>query len=64
MSKILIIDDDPDYAESLKIMLETRSHHVMWASDSIEGMEMIKSGSPDLIILDIMMATILYKTVR
>ena len=57
MSKILIIDDDCDYAESLKTVLEARSHHVMWAPDSVTGMEMIESSLPDLIILDIMMST-------
>jgi CheY-like chemotaxis protein len=57
MSKILIIDDDRDYAESLKSLLEVRSYHVMWAPDSVAGMEMIGSDLPDLIILDIMMST-------
>ncbi|MFC1712536.1 PleD family two-component system response regulator [Candidatus Poribacteria bacterium] len=57
MSKILIIDDDSDYAEALKIVLKARSHHVMWAPDSAMGLEMIRSNPPDLIILDIMMST-------
>jgi len=58
MPKILIIDDDRDYAESLKSVLEARSYHVMWAPDSVAGMNMIRSDLPDLIILDIMMSTI------
>jgi len=58
MSKILIIDDDHDYAESLKSMLEARSYHVTWAPDSVAAMKMIRSDLPDLIILDIMMSTI------
>ncbi len=57
MSKILIIDDDFDYAESLKSILEARSYHVTWAPDSVTGMKMIRSDRPDLIILDIMMST-------
>ena len=57
MSKILIIDDDSDYAEALKIALEAQSYHVTWAPDSVVGMEMIKSDPPDVIILDIMMST-------
>jgi DNA-binding response OmpR family regulator len=55
--KILIIDDDVDYAESLKSVLEARAHHVMWAPDSGAGMKVIASTPPDLIILDIMMST-------
>jgi len=57
MSNILIIDDDSDYAESLESVLEVRSHQVTWAPDSVIGMKMIESATPDLIILDIMMST-------
>ncbi len=57
MPDILIIDDDPDYAEALKIALEAQSYNVTWAPNSVIGMEMIKSDPPDLIILDIMMST-------
>ena len=57
MSKILIIDDDRDYAESLKSLLEARSYDVTWAPESVAGMKMIESDLPDLIILDIMMST-------
>ena len=57
MSEILIIDDDSDYAGSLRVMLESRSFHVVWAPDSTTGMEIIRSSPPDLIILDIMMST-------
>ena len=57
MPDILIIDDDSDFALSLKGILEARSYHVVWAADSVAGMEMIKSSPPDLITLDIMMST-------
>lgn len=57
MSEILIIDDDRDYAESLKAMLNAHSYHVIWAPDSVTGMEMLRASTPDLIILDIMMST-------
>jgi DNA-binding response OmpR family regulator len=57
MSEILIIDDDHDYAESLKAMLNAHSYHVVWAPDSVTGMEMLRASTPDLIILDIMMST-------
>ena len=57
MPEILIIDDDADYAEALKLALEARSHEVRWAPDSAVGMEMIRSEPPDLIVLDIMMST-------
>ena len=58
MPNILIIDDDFDYAEALKTMLEARSYTVTWAPNSVAGMQMIKASLPDMIILDIMMSTI------
>jgi CheY-like chemotaxis protein len=55
--KILIIDDDPDITEAMKIVLETKNYHVHTAENGTEGMKQIKNNTPDLIILDIMMDT-------
>ena len=55
--KILIIDDDPDITEVMKIVLENQGYAVQSALDGAEGMEKIRAGSPDLIILDVMMNT-------
>ena len=57
MPKILIIDDDFDYVEALRSILEAQSYSVMSAPDSVAGMKLIRSDRPDLIILDIMMST-------
>ncbi len=56
-SKILIIDDDPDITEAMKIVLETKNYEVQTAASGTEGMKQIKNNTPDLIILDIMMDT-------
>ena len=56
-AKILIVDDDLDLTKALKVILETESYSVVIASDRTEGMEKIKAERPDLIILDVMMAT-------
>lgn len=53
--KILIVDDDPDIAESLRLVLESKSYQVVSASNAQEGREKVKQEHPDLIILDIMM---------
>lgn len=53
--KILIVDDDPDMVEALKIILETNSYSVIIAQDGEEGFRKIKSECPDLIILDLIM---------
>lgn len=56
-AKILIIDDDPDITEAMKITLESRDYEVISAVNGTEGMEQIKNNRPDLIILDVMMDT-------
>lgn len=51
--KILIIDDDPDIVKTLKGNLELDGYGVITAADGRSGLEMVKSGRPDLIILDL-----------
>ncbi len=55
--KILIVDDDLDLTKALKVMLESENYTVSTASDRVEGIEKVKAEQPDLIILDVMMAT-------
>jgi len=54
---ILIIDDDPDIIEAMKVVLENKGYEVRSAQDGAEGMERLKEARPDLIILDVMMRT-------
>lgn len=56
--KILIIDDDPDITEAMRLVLENEGYNVENARDGTEGLEQIKSSRPDLIILDVMMNTL------
>ena len=56
-SKILIIDDDLDLVEVLKITLTAAQYTVITASNKTEGMEKIISEKPTLIVLDVMMTT-------
>lgn len=56
-AKILIVDDDRDMTSSLKAVLEGRRFRVVTACDRQEGMEALRSESPDLVILDVMMDT-------
>ena len=57
MAKILIIDDDPDIVTSVRMCLEGENHTVIEAGSGQEGIKMIRSERPDLIILDVMMET-------
>ena len=53
--KILIVEDDLDVVEAMKVVLESKKYQVISANDGQEGFGKAKSESPDLIILDVMM---------
>ena len=57
MAKILIIDDDPDIVEAMKVVLEGKKYQVSVAKSGEEGLKQVKHVAPDLIILDVMMET-------
>lgn len=57
MARILIVDDDPDITESMKVVLESKGHHVESAESGSQGIKKARSVKPDIIILDIMMET-------
>ena len=53
--RILIIDDDQEITESVRLTLESRGYEVFNAVDGNQGLVMTEQKSPDLIILDMMM---------
>ena len=53
-ARILLIDDDPDFLESIRIVLETK-YEVVTAPSGDEGLQKASSENPDLILLDIIM---------
>lgn len=55
MARVLAVDDD-DVIRSLLVMnLEMEGHDVLTAADGREALDTIEAGSPDLVLLDIMM---------
>ncbi len=52
---ILIVDDDTELSDGLRIMLERQGFRVLQARNGQEGKSMIYSHHPDLVILDMMM---------
>ena len=55
MSKILIIEDEPDMVLGLKDNFEFEGYEVVTASDGASGLERARTLKPDLVILDIML---------
>lgn len=53
--KILVIDDEMDFADTLKQCLEMFEYEVKTASNGKEGLDILNEEMPDLIVLDLMM---------
>ena len=53
--KILLVDDDPDLLNAVRMILEARNYSVVAAYGGIEGLEKARTENPDLIVLDVMM---------
>jgi DNA-binding response OmpR family regulator len=53
--KILIVDDEPHMCEAVKLLLESEGFEVVTAHNVQECMERIRKGTPDLILLDILL---------
>ena len=56
MAIIAVIDDDPDIIEASNLVLTSKGHEVIFASNPEDGYKLVKEKKPDLIILDVMMS--------
>lgn len=54
-TKLLIVDDDPNICEMLRVYLENEGYKIKTASDGADGVNYFKIYEPDLVLLDIMM---------
>ena len=53
--RILVIDDEPDFAAIVQTNLRNEGFDVDVAYDGVEGLEKVKANPPDCIVLDVMM---------
>lgn len=51
--RILVVDDDPDAAEGMALLLETLGHDVVTAHDGPQALVALAEGQPDLALVDI-----------
>ena len=56
-AKILLVDDDPDFVEATRTVLESVPYEVVVARDGDEALDIVGEVQPDLILLDIIMPT-------
>jgi DNA-binding response OmpR family regulator len=53
--RILLVDDDREIIESMRIALESEGYQVLLARDGNQGLALAEREDPDLVILDMMM---------
>jgi two-component system alkaline phosphatase synthesis response regulator PhoP len=55
MRKVLLVDDDVELCEAIRVLLESKDYEVAMAHNGKEGLERVRAEHPDLVILDVMM---------
>jgi CheY-like chemotaxis protein len=58
-AKILVVDDDPDFVEAMRLTLEPNGYQVVSAANGDEGLAKVRTETPDLVILDVIMSSVL-----
>ena len=53
--RILLVDDDQEIVESMRVALEAKGYVIVVARDGNQGLAMAEREDPDLVILDMMM---------
>ncbi|MCX7909419.1 MAG: response regulator [Ignavibacteria bacterium] len=55
MAKVAIIDDDVDIIDAVSLVLQSKGFSVVSAKNANDGLKLVESESPDIILLDVMM---------
>lgn len=56
---VLVVDDDPDFVEITRMILEARGYQVITAMNGNQALANMQQERPDLVILDVMMSCVL-----
>jgi len=57
--RVLVVDDDPDFVEFCRLVLEKAGYQVLAAANGDLGLRTMRQERPDLVILDVMMSGVL-----
>ena len=55
---ILAIDDDPDFLDAIRLLLEANGYVMIQANSAEAGLDVYKEQEPDLVLVDLMMESI------
>lgn len=55
MARVVLIEDEPNIAEAIRFILARDGWEVTALADGLGGIEAIRAGAPDLVILDLML---------
>ncbi len=58
-ARILVVDDDPDFVEIMRTILESAGYGVITAANGEQALAQIRTQHPDLALLDVMMSSVL-----
>jgi CheY-like chemotaxis protein len=53
--RVLLVDDDPEIIETMRMVLENKGYDIMIARDGNQGLALAEKEQPDLVVLDMMM---------
>jgi len=53
--KILLVEDEPEMRQALRLRLESRGYYVVEAEDGAMGLKLARQQHPDLILMDVML---------
>lgn len=54
-TKVLIVDDDPDTRDIIRLSLNSRAYRISEARTGVEALEKVNAYDPDIVVLDIML---------
>ena len=55
MARVLLIDDDESNLEFMRQVMRIDGHELLWAVDGVQGLDLMRQCSPQLIICDVLM---------
>lgn len=58
MAKILLVEDDPEYRDYMRSILDDADHEVTEAADGREALEALSAGDFDIVVTDVLMPNV------